>query len=117
MLNYWNRQNNPATFETLEEVRAHAVAVTASLSGGDRFEQILNPKLEGFPEGLAYFYRSPNLYGGQTAARNNTSFIVFADKRFESKEEAKAWLEQGQPASLGGSCTLQVASAPSQLSY
>ena len=22
MLNYWNRQDNPATFETLEEVRA-----------------------------------------------------------------------------------------------
>ena len=29
MLNYWNRQDNPATFETLEEVRAHAV--TAAL--------------------------------------------------------------------------------------
>ena len=31
MLNYWNRQDNPATFETLEEVRAHAVGVTSRL--------------------------------------------------------------------------------------
>ena len=94
MLNYWNRQNNPATFETLDEVRAHAPAVTAALSGGDRFQQILNPKLDGFPQGLVYIYRSPNLYGGQTGARNNTSFIVFADRRLETKEEGKAYLEQ-----------------------
>ena len=93
MLNYWNRQDNPATFETLEEVRAHAVAATTPLSGNERFPQILNPALENFPAGLAYFYRSPNLYGGQTGARNNTSFIVFAERRFASKEEAKAYLE------------------------
>ena len=93
MLNYWNRQDNPATFETLTEVRANAPAVTAKLSGNDRFRQIPNPKLEDFPEGLVYIYRSPNLYGGQTAARNNTSFIVFADQRFETKEEGKAYLE------------------------
>ena len=93
MLNYWNRQNNPATFETLEEVRAHAVAVTETLSGNERFPQILNPALEGFPSGLAYFYRSPMLYGGETGARNNTSFIVFPDRRFETKEEARAYLE------------------------
>ena len=93
MLNYWNRQDNPATFETLAEVRANAPAVTAKLSGNDRFRQIPNPKLEDFPEGLVYIYRSPNLYGGQTAARNNTSFIVFADQRFETKEEGKAYLE------------------------
>lgn len=94
MLNYWNRQNNPATFETLEEVRAHAIAVTETLSGNERFPQILNPALEGFPAGLAYFYRSPMLYGGETGARNNTSFIVFPDRRFEAKEEAKAYLEE-----------------------
>ena len=74
MLNYWNRQDNPATFETLAEVRANAPAVTAKLSGNDRFRQIPNPKLEDFPEGLVYIYRSPNLYGGQTAARN-TKYI------------------------------------------
>ena len=93
MLNYCNRQGNPATFETLDEVRANCVAVTSKLSGNDRFRQIVNPKLEDFPQGLVYIYRSPNLYGGQTGARNNTSFIVFADRRFETKEEGKAYLE------------------------
>ena len=93
MLNYWNRQDNPATFETLEEVRAHAVAATSAIANNKRFPQILNPRLEDFPGGLVYVYRSPNLYGGETAARNNTSFILFPDGRFETKEEAKAWLE------------------------
>ena len=32
MLNYWNRQDNPATFETLEEVREHAVAATSAIA-------------------------------------------------------------------------------------
>ena len=94
MLNYWNRQDNPATFETLAEVREHCVAATSKLSGNERFPQILNPRLEGFPEGLAYVYRSPDLYGGETGARNNTSFILFADGRFDTKEAAKAWLEE-----------------------
>ena len=94
MLNYWNRQDNPATFETLEEVRAHAVGVTSRLPGGTFFTQILNPALENYPQGLVYIYRSPNLYGGETGARNNTTFIVFADRRFETKEAGMAWLEE-----------------------
>ena len=94
MLNYWNRQDNPATFETLEEVRANCIAVTERLSGNERFPQILNPKLEDFPRDVTYIYRSPNLYGGETGARNNTSFILFPEQRFGSKAEAKAWLEE-----------------------
>ena len=80
MLNYWNRQDNPATFETLAEVRANAPGVTSKLSGAGRFKQILNPALEDFPNDLAYFYRSPNIYGAETGARNNTTFIVFAPR-------------------------------------
>ncbi len=94
MLNYWNRQDNPATFETLEEVRAHAVEAMTKLSGNGRFTLIQNPALEGFPQDLVYIYRSPDLYGGETGARNNTSFIVFSDGRFETREEARAWLEE-----------------------
>ena len=94
MLNYWNRQDNPATFETLAEVRAHAVEATAGLSGNDRVTLIQDPALENFPQGLVYVYRSPDLYGGETGARNNTSFILFPDRRYETKEEAKAWLEE-----------------------
>ena len=56
--------------------------------------QILNPALEDFPQGLVYVYRSPNLYGGETGARNNTSFIVFPDARFETKREARAYLKK-----------------------
>ena len=94
MQNYWNRQDNPATFETLEEVRKHAVAATSKLPANERFPQILNPALEDFPAGLVYVYRSPNLYGGETGARNNTSFIVFPDQRFETKREARAYLKK-----------------------
>ncbi len=94
MLNYWNRQDNPATFETLEEVRTNAPAVTSKLSGAWRFKQILNPALEDFPNDIAYFYRSPNIYGGETGARNNTTFIVFAPYRLKTKEEGKAYLEE-----------------------
>ncbi len=54
MLQYYNRQDNPATFETIAEVCANAPAVTAKLSGNDRFRQIANPKLADFPEGLVY---------------------------------------------------------------
>ena len=94
MQNYWNRQDNKATFETLEEVRRHAVAATGKLPANERFPQILNPALEDFPKGMVYVYRSPDLYGGETAARNNTSFIVFPDQRFAEKREAKAYLKK-----------------------
>ncbi|MBP0986121.1 MAG: hypothetical protein J6P39_03835, partial [Oscillospiraceae bacterium] len=94
MLKYWNRQDNPATFETLEEVRANAPGVTSKLSGAARFKQILNPVFEDFPNDIAYFYRSPNIYGAETGARNNTTFIVFAPCRLETKEEGKAYLEK-----------------------
>ncbi|MBQ6603651.1 MAG: alpha/beta hydrolase [Eubacterium sp.] len=93
MLNYWNRQDNPATFETLDEVRKHAPEVTNRLAGSENAPRIPNPLLENFPAGLLYVYRSPNIYGGETAARNNTTFVVFPDGRFETKEAAKAYLE------------------------
>jgi len=93
MLKYYNRQGNPATFETLDEVCANAPAATASLSGNFRMPRTANPKLMDFPQDLVYIYRSPELYGGETAARNNTSFIVFSDKRYETKDEAYAYLE------------------------
>ena len=71
MQNYVNRQGNPATFETLDEVRANAPVATAKLSGNDRMRLVADPKLENFPKDLVYIYRSPDLYGGETAARNN----------------------------------------------
>ena len=84
MLKYYNRQGNPATFGTLDEVCANARRQL-------RHRQLPHspdhqPQAVDFPKGLVYIYRSPNLYGGETAARNNTSFIVFSDKRYETKE-------------------------------
>jgi pimeloyl-ACP methyl ester carboxylesterase len=93
MLKYYNRMGNPATFETLAEVSANAPASNKPLAGRMRMPWIADPKLKDFPQGLVYIYRSPNLYGGETGARNNTSFIVFADKHYETKEAAKAYLE------------------------
>ena len=82
MLNYWNRQDNPATFETLEEVRAHAVGVTSRLPGGTFFTQILNPALENYPQGLVYIYRSPNLYGGETGADIHSQSPILRSARY-----------------------------------
>lgn len=93
MLNYQNRQGNAATFETLAEVCANAPETTAKLSGNGRMRQIANPVFADFPQNVLYVYRSANLYGGETAARNNTVFVVFADQRYENKDEAFAALQ------------------------
>lgn len=94
MLNYQNRQGNPATFETLAEVCANAPKATAGLSGNARVPRIVNPAFKDFPQDTLYIYRSPNLYGGETAARNNTVFILFSDKRFATKDAAYAMIEK-----------------------
>ena len=88
MLNYQNRQGNAATFETIAEVCANAPAAVAGLSGNGRVRLIANPVFKDFPQDLLYIYRSPNLYGGETAARNNTVFVLFADKRYADREAA-----------------------------
>lgn len=91
-MNYHNRQNNGATFEALEEARRSGPRAVASLygNGGKRFAP--HPALEHFPAGSVYVYRSANLYGGQTAARNNTAVVVFSERRFQGKEEALRFL-------------------------
>jgi len=94
MLNYRNRLGNPATFETLQEVCENAPKATPRLFGRDRIPRIANPVFESFPNDLMYFYRSPNLYCCETAARNNTLFVLFADRRYETKAEAYTLLEQ-----------------------
>ena len=39
-----------------------------------------------------FVYRSANLYGGQTAARNNTAVVVFAERSFRGKDKALGFL-------------------------
>jgi hypothetical protein len=93
-MNYFNRQNNTATFELLEEARQSGPAAVASLYGNGEKQFKPHPALETFPSGSVFVYRSANLYGGQTAARNNTAVVVFAERAFRGKDEALGFLSE-----------------------
>ena len=92
-LDYSGRQKNPATFETLEEARVNGPVAVASLEGNNRRTFKSHPVLDGYPEGTAYVYRSPNLYGGRAAARLNTDILVFVEKSFTNKDAALQYLK------------------------
>jgi hypothetical protein len=91
-MNYYNRQNNRATFELLEEAGQSGAAAVISLYGNGEKQFKPHPALESFPEKSVFVYRSANLYGGQTAARNNTAVVVFAEHSFRGKEDALGFL-------------------------
>ena len=91
-MNYFNRQKNTATFELLEEARQSGPEAVASLYGNGEKQFKPHPALEKFPSGSVFVYRSANLYGGQTAARNNTAVVVFAERSFRGKDEALGFL-------------------------
>ena len=93
-LNYSGRQNNPATFETLEEARISGPKAVVTLEGNNGRTFKSHPVLDGYPAGTTYVYRSPNLYGGRAAARLNTDILVFVEKTFSDKEAAKAYLTE-----------------------
>ena len=85
---YTGRQGNEATFETLEEARVNGPNAVL-LIPGNRGTYKSHPALDDYPEGTTYIYRSPDLYGGHAAARLNTDILVFVEKVFASKDEAK----------------------------
>jgi hypothetical protein len=89
-LNYSNRQGNKATFETLEEARVSSPAAALQISGKGNFKS--HPVLDGYPKGTTYVYRSENLWGGR-ANRCNTNIVVFAEKSFQNKDAALAYLK------------------------
>jgi hypothetical protein len=91
-LNYSNRQGNKATFETLEETRVSSPEAVASQGAarGRGFKS--HPVLDGYPKGTTYVYRSANLFGGR-ANRCNTNILVFAEKSFQDKDAALAYLK------------------------
>jgi hypothetical protein len=92
-LNYSGSQENPATFETLEETRASSPAAVAPLetNNGKSFKS--HPVLDGYPQGTTYVYRSPNLFGGRAAARLNTNILMFTEKSFQNKDAALQYLK------------------------
>ena len=91
-LNYTGSQKNAVTFETLEEARESAPKAVATIEGnaGRTFKS--HPALDSIPKGTVFVYRSANLYGGRAAARLNTDILVFSDKHFATKEEARQYI-------------------------
>jgi len=92
-LNYTGRQNNPATFETLEEARVNGPVAVVALEGNAGRSFKSHPVLDGYPTGTTFVYRSPNLYGGRAAARLNTDILVFVEQSFASKDAAQQYLK------------------------
>ena len=87
---YTGRQGNEATFETLQEARVNGPNAVAQIYG-NRGTYKSHPVLDNYPEGTTFIYRSPNLYGGHAAARLNTDILVFVEKAFADKNEAKQY--------------------------
>lgn len=103
---------NKATFETLEEAHQNSPAVVGAYqaaampgpgargvgpAGPDAAPRPRaysgHPALDNYPKGTAFVYRSANMYGGRAAARMNTNLIVFAERHFDSKDAAQAYLK------------------------
>jgi poly(3-hydroxybutyrate) depolymerase len=112
--NFTGETGNKATFETLEEAHRNAPAVVRTYyqggitlpgrgpgvpgapPGGPAPRPRVyagHPVLDNYPKGTTFVYRSPNMYGGRAAARMNTNLIVYVERRFESKDEALAFLK------------------------
>ena len=89
-LNYTGNVGNEATFETLEEARANGPVFFHALNGRD---YISDPCLDGYPEGTTFIYRSADMYGVTAAVRENTSFVVFAETAFATKDDAYAYIK------------------------
>ena len=88
---YTGRQGNEATFETLEEARVNGPNAVAQIPG-NRGTYKSHPVLDNYPKGTTYIYRSPNMFGGHAAARLNTNILVFVEKTFAGKDDAKKYL-------------------------
>ena len=97
-LNYTAHMTNEATFETMEEARVNGPAYLKEFTGREGY--VPDPCMDGYPEGTTYVYRSANMYTALSAApRMSTTILVYVDKQFSGKEEAKAYLDElGLPA-------------------
>ena len=93
-LGYTGRVGNEATFETLEEARLNAPDAVKDLETNAGKTYVPHPALDGYPEGTVFIYRSANMYGGRASGRQNTVIEVFTEQSFESKADARAYLEE-----------------------
>ncbi len=83
--------DNPSTFETFEEASVNGpTTMTAELGGA----YCSNPCLAEYPAGTTYIYRSAARWSASSAGyRKNTVLQVYTDTRFETKEDAQAYLK------------------------
>ena len=91
-MNYRNRLGNEATLETLEKADENAPAAIATKYNIDTTTYERSDLLENFPKETCWVYRSANIYAGQASARNNTSFLVFAEKHFDGEDDVREYL-------------------------
>ncbi|MCI6886859.1 MAG: prolyl oligopeptidase family serine peptidase [Lachnospiraceae bacterium] len=83
--------SNESSFETFEEASVNGPEAMAAELGGN---YISDPCLEEYPEGTTYIYRSAARWSATSAGyRSNTVLQVYTDEKFESKDEAQAYLE------------------------
>ncbi len=95
-LNYKATLGNEATFETYTEARENGPA----FFGG---KYAAHPVMADYPGDTTYIYRSPDMFGINAAVRMNTNIVVYTDKTFASKDEARAYLDElGLPAIVDG---------------
>ena len=93
-LNYQPLMTGEATFETMEEARLNGPAFLNAFTGREG-AYVPDPCMEGYPEGTTWVYRSATMYTCLSAGpRMNTTFLVYTDKEFASKDEAKAYLDE-----------------------
>ena len=82
---------NDSTFESFEEVLENGAANMAAIRGGN---WAVNLPLEEYPLGTTWIYRSANRWSSATAGyRKNTVIGVYTAQRFESKDDALAFLK------------------------
>lgn len=92
-LKFTGELGNEATFETLQEAHANSPAIVKNIVENESRTFVGHPALAHYPEGTTFVYRSPNLYAGRAAARLNTNIFVYAEKRFDTKDTAFAYLK------------------------
>ena len=91
-MNYYNRLDNEASIEWLEDAHQNAPAEVSKFYKNNEKVYIPTPALNEYPTQTAFVYRTANSYGGQCAGRLNTSIMVFTDKVLTSTKEAYDYL-------------------------
>ncbi len=92
---YTSHLTNPATFETMTEALQNAGAAVQPIYASAETVFATHPAMADYPEGTTFVYRTANYFGSNRAAgKLNTNLFVFAEQHFDTKEAAKAYLDE-----------------------